>query len=117
MNQIIAVALLASLLAPPALADQMTVAELQQICAGKTLDTQNACRFYVLGVVEGASFGEGSKTVAGPLCIASDVQSTALVDAVKKLMQADLLAYPQDKSLAAAGFVAAAAMKAFPCKK
>ena len=32
-------------------------------------------------------------------------------------MQADLAAFPQDKSLAAGGFVAAAAMKAFPCDK
>lgn len=100
-----------------ALADQMTVADLQQICSGKDVESQNACRFYILGVVEGSSFGTEVKTVAGSLCIAPDVPSTALAASVKKLMQADLMAYPEDKSLAAAGFVAAAAMKSYPCKK
>ena len=97
-------------------ADQMTVADLQQICAGSSLDTQNACRFFILGVVEGASLGNGAKTAAGPLCIAPGVSDTALVAGVKKMMQADLVAFPEDKSLAAAGFVVAAAMKVFPCK-
>ena len=101
-----------------ALADQMTVSDLQLICSGTTEDTQNACRFFILGVVEGATgFGEGTKTAKGPLCIAPDVSDKSLVIAVKKAMQLDLAAYPEDKSLLAAGFVVAAAIMAYPCKK
>jgi hypothetical protein len=102
----------------PALADQarMTVADLQTICAGDDAETGAACKFFILGVVEGASFGEGRQTAGGPLCIAS-VPSSQLVTAVKIAMAADLKAFPQDRSLAAAGFVAAVAMKAFPCPK
>jgi hypothetical protein len=95
----------------------MTVGDLQQICSGKDGEVQSACRYYILGVVDGASLATDLKPVGGPLCIAPDVASVALVASVKKLMQADLVAYPEDKSLAASGFVAAAAMKAFPCKK
>jgi hypothetical protein len=99
-----------------ALAGQMTVADLQLICSGTTEDTQNACRFFILGVVEGATFGAGTKTAAGPLCIAH-MPDKALVVAVTKAMQVDLAAYPEDKSLPAASFVVAAAMHAYPCKK
>ena len=100
-----------------ALADQMTVSDLQQLCSGKDVESQSACRFFILGVVEGTSLGTGVKTGAGPLCIAPEVPSTALVASVKKMMQADLVAYPEDRSLAAAGFVIAAEMKSHPCKK
>ena len=100
-----------------AIADQMTVADLQQICSGKDIESQSACRFFILGVVEGASLGTELKTVGGPLCIAPGVSSSALVASVKKMMQAVLIAYPEDKSLPAAGFVAAAAMKSYPCEK
>ena len=117
MSRLLAIASLAFWLPLEALAEQMTVDDLQQICAGSQADTANACRFYILGVVEGSVFGNGAKAAAGPLCIAPDVPGSALVVAVKQAMKADLLAFPQDKSLAAAGFVVAAAMKSFPCKK
>ena len=67
--------------------------------------------------MEGVSVANGAKTAAGPLCIAPSLSDISLVTGVKKMMQVDLAAYPEDKSLAAAGFVAAAAMKVFPCKK
>jgi hypothetical protein len=95
----------------------MTVGDLQQICSGNDVEARTACRFFILGVVEGADLATGLKTVGGPLCIADGVADAVLVDSVKRLMQADLAVYPQDKALAAAGFVAAAAMKAHPCKK
>jgi hypothetical protein len=113
---IFAAALLLSLPAP-AHAAQMTVGDLQTICAGSDNMSEASCRFFVLGVVEGSSFGEGRKTVGGPLCIAEGVSSVRLRDAVVTAMAADVSAFPKDRSLAAAGFVAAAAMKAFPCKK
>ena len=95
----------------------MTVADLQQICSGSDKAMQIACRSYILGVVDGADLATGLKTVGGPYCVAPNVPSPSLVAAVKRMMQADLIAYPQDQSLTAAGFVAAAAMRAFPCKK
>ena len=101
-----------------ALADEMTVGDLQPICSGSGEANQNACRFYILGVVDGADLAAGRlKTVNGPYCMAEGVRDADLVDSVKKWMQADLKAYPADKSLAAGGFVAAAAMKSFPCPK
>lgn len=68
--------------------------------------------------MEGATgFGEGTKTAKGPLCIAPGIPDKALAVAVKNAMQVDLAAYPEDKSLSAAGFIVAAAMMAYPCKK
>lgn len=99
-----------------ALAAQMTVGDLEQICNGGSKDAQSACRFYILGVTDGASFGTGLETAAGPLCIASETSDKALVEAVKEAMRLDLAEYPEDRSLTAAGFVAAAAMRAFPCQ-
>ena len=98
-------------------ADQMTVADLQLMCSSKAIDTQNACRFFILGVIEGAPLAEGMKTVKGPLCIAPGVVDAALVAKVKDWMERDLQAFPEDKALAAAGFVVAAAMRSFPCRK
>ncbi|MBV9080879.1 MAG: hypothetical protein JO102_07160 [Elusimicrobia bacterium] len=98
-------------------ADQMTVADLQEICSGAHQADQSACRFYILGALDGAGLATGLKTVDGPFCYEPDVQITPMVQAVKVAMQVDLKAYPQDKTLPAVSFVTAAAMKAFPCKK
>jgi hypothetical protein len=99
-----------------AFAEQMTVDDLQQICSGRDTASQNACRFYILGVVEGASVGTGRNVSGRTLCIAAEeIPSPALADAVKQKMRADLIAFPEDKSLAASGFVIAAAMKSYPC--
>jgi hypothetical protein len=106
-----------ALFVPAAKADQMNVGDLQMICAGREVESTTACRFFVLGVVEGASFGEGRKTAGGPLCIREGIAGSDLVSTVKRAMTLDLQAFPQDKNIAAAGFVAAAAMKAYPCKR
>jgi hypothetical protein len=103
--------------APMAFAEQMTVDDLQQVCSGRDIESQNACRFYILGVVEGASVGTGRNVSGRTLCIAAEeIPSPALADAVKQKMRDDLIAFPGDKSLAASGFVIAAAMKSYPCK-
>ena len=96
---------------------EMTVADLQVICAGADEGPQNACRFYILGVADGGSLAKGRQTVGGPLCIAPDIPGADLVRAVKRFMQIDLQHYPADKSLAAGGFVLGALMTAYPCPK
>ena len=95
---------------------QMTLADLQQICSGASSDDANACRFFILGVLDGASMATGAKTPLGPLCIAPGVPGSALVAVVKKTMGEDLASNPEDKSLAAAGAVVAIVMNAFPCQ-
>jgi len=100
----------------PVFADQMTVSDLQAICAGRDAEATAACKFYILGAVDGAVLGEGRKTAGGPLCIAP-ASSERLIPAVKAAMAADLKAFPRDRTLVAAGFVLAAAMRAFPCHK
>ena len=76
----------------------------------------NACRFFILGVLDGASMATGAKTPLGPLCITPGVPGSTLVAAVKKTMGEDLASNPEDRSLAAAGAVVAIVMNAFPCQ-
>ena len=91
---------------------------MQTICSGSGEANQNACRFYILGVVDGAGLATGRlKTMNGPYCVAEGVRDADLVAAVKKSIETVLRAFPADKSLAAGGFVAASAMKSFPCSK
>ena len=117
MARAILFALLVSCVSLPALANTFTVGDLDQICSGTDEASDKACRFYILGAVDGASIGFGTKTDAGPLCIAENVPISKMQDSVKKLLQADLIMFPQDKALLAAGAVAGIAMKAFPCEK
>lgn len=92
----------------------MPVSFLNTLCS---FADDTACAYYVLGVVEGASFGEGRQTAGGTLCVAEGVTAARLKEAVKAAMDLDLKAFPEDRNLAAAGFIEAAAMRAFPCRK
>jgi hypothetical protein len=96
---------------------QMTLGDLQHMCADAAAESHSACQFFILGVVDGASMANGVQTAAGPLCIAPRVPGTTLVSAVRKAIDDDLTSDPGDKTLAAAGAIVAIAMIAFPCQK
>jgi hypothetical protein len=97
-------------------AAQMTLADLKDICSGKDAANVSACRFYILGVTEGASIGPGVAKDKNHFCIAEGVSSEEMVLIVKRMMIKDLASYPQDKDMPAVSFVGAAMMSNFPCK-
>jgi Rap1a immunity proteins len=100
----------------PALAGQMTVSNLQDICSGSDKDSKKACDYYILGVIEGingaASFANDRKA----FCMPEGVSLIILELIIKKNIEEDLMVYPADRDLAAVPFVLEATQKAYPCR-
>jgi hypothetical protein len=100
----------------PALAGQMTVSNLQEICSRSDKDSKKACDYYILGVTEGinkaATFVGDKKT----FCIPESVSLITLESLIKKTIEEDLMVYPADRDLAAVAFVLEATQKAYPCR-
>jgi Ssp1 endopeptidase immunity protein Rap1a len=94
---------------------QMTVDDLQQICTAPDNGNKRACQFCILGVTEGMSTAAGVLGDKTRFCVPEGVSAAAMEFAVKKTIGEDLMFFPADRDLAAAGFVAAAILKAFPC--
>ena len=97
----------------------ITAGELQEICLGADAESKSACRFYILGIVQGMSVGMNiadGKTKGGRPCVPEDMPSSALEVAVKLKMGQLLMVFPDDRKLDASGFVAAAIISTFPCR-
>jgi hypothetical protein len=98
-------------------AAQMTLSDLRDICAGTDEVGMAACKFYILGVTEGAGIGAGMANDKAHFCIPEGVPSQKMVLIIKKAMTQDLAVFPQDKEMPAVSFVAASMQQAFPCSK
>ena len=100
----------------PALAGQMTVGNLRDICSPSDKDSKKACDYYILGVTEGineaATFADDRKT----FCMPESVSLITLELLIKKTIEDDLMVYPADRDLAAVPFVLEATQKAYPCR-
>lgn len=102
------------------IADAMTGGDLQEICTNQNAENKAACRFYILGITQGISVGMGiaeGKTKGGRPCIPDDISGLTLELAVKMKLGQDLMVYPEDKKLDAAGLISAILVNTFPCKK
>lgn len=100
--------------------DTLTVGDLQQICTGQSAESKAACHFYILGVTQGVTMGisiADGKTNGGRPCIPDNIPADALELTVKSQIGADLMVFPEDKKLDAAGMVGAVLIKRFECNK
>jgi hypothetical protein len=104
---------------PLAAADfnQLTLADLHQLCSDPDQGNQIACQYYILGVAEGASAAAGVAGDKSHFCIPTGLSSAAMQAAVTKAMDQDLRAFPADGSLSAVTFVSAVMLHAYPCQK
>ena len=103
-----------------AVSDAMTAGDLQQICLGSSVESNAACRYYILGVAQGIDLGmliAGGKTKGGRPCVPENISSSALEIAVKARMGEDLAVFPDDRRAYASGIVGAAIVVTFPCRK
>ena len=106
-------------------ADELSAGELYSFCTSNDQMVSNACRFYVLGVVQGVGLGDGSTMDASGkqmverkktiFCIPDDMSQTQLVSLVRDLLGLDFKRYPEDRELTAVGMVAGIMHTKFPC--
>jgi Rap1a immunity proteins len=106
-------------------AGQMTGNDLQSLCNATDQVASTACRFYILGVVQGIEIGDGSymnasrqmverkKTI---LCMVETSQSE-MVGIVKDAMRQILSVYPDDGKLPATASILAAMSRKYPCPR
>lgn len=116
LTRVAAASILASIGPAPSMAAQMTMGDLYDICTASDDASVMACRFYILGVVEGTSTGARPAGAKGWPCIPDGILSTAMVALVKLRMGEDLAFFPQDKMIPAVSFIIAAFAKQYPCR-
>jgi hypothetical protein len=116
-------ALLLALTSTGTKAGEMTAGDLQSLCSGADVEASTACRFYILGVVQGIEIGDGQsmdssrhlverkKTI---LCLAETSQKE-MVGIVKDAVRRVLAAYPKDRELPATSSILAAMSAKYPC--
>ena len=118
--------MLGTFLCNPAAAAQMTLGDLYKLCTSANEGDKSACRFYILGVFEGAAMGGGTvqdkrgnfqEAKDKRFCVPEDLTDAAMELTVKMKMGADLAVYPKDRDMPAVSFVTALIAQQFPCQK
>lgn len=105
---------------------QLTLANLYDFCTSSDDAVKNACKFYILGVFEGAQMaGTAEKDPAGKFreakdkrfCVPENLSSSSMELIIKMKMGADLAVYPADRQLPAVSFIMAVINDTYPCHK
>jgi hypothetical protein len=118
--------ILALIASSPAVADELTAGDLYSFCNADDEMTNAACRFYILGAVQGISFGGRSVMDSSGrfvtndkrlFCIPDDTPQSELVAVFQRAMGPLAKTYPQDLKLSAISVLAIAIARAFPCPK
>jgi len=100
--------------------------DLHKLCTSSNEGDKSACRFYILGVFEGAQLvGETVQDKSGSFqgakdkrfCVPEGLTSAAMELTVKMKMGEDLAVYPEDRDMPAVSFVTAVISKQFPYQK
>ncbi len=95
---------------------EMTAADLYSFCNSHDPSVEPACRFYILGVVQGIGIGSGAANDKSHFCVPDDVPASQLVGIFKKTAEVLQKNFPADMNSPAASIVGAAMAQKFPCK-
>jgi Rap1a immunity proteins len=126
MKYMACIFMLGTFLCYPAAAAQMKLADLYKLCTSSNGGDRSACRFYILGVFEGAQLVGGTvRDKSGSFqeakdkrfCVPEGLTSAAMELTVKMKMGEDLAVFPEDRDMPAVSFVTALISKQFPCPK
>ena len=126
MKYMACIFMLGTVLCYPAAAEQMKLADLYKLCTSSNEVDKIACRFYILGVFEGAQMvGETMQDKSGSLqeakdkrfCVPEGLTSAAMELTIKMKMGEDLAVFPKDSDMPAVSFVTAVIDQQFPCQK
>jgi hypothetical protein len=118
--------ILGTLLSGTAAAAEMTLGDLYKLCTSSNESDKSACRFYILGVFQGASIGDGTvqdksgnfqEAKNKRFCVPEGLTGEAMELAVKIKMGQDLAVYPKDRDMPAVSFVTGVIAVQFPCQK
>jgi len=126
MKFVVCMFMLGTLFCYPASADQMKLGDLYKICTSSNEADKAACRFYILGVFEGAQMvgatvqdktGKFQEAKDKRFCVPEGLSSEAMELTIKTKMGEDLAVFPEDRDRPAVSFVTAVIFKQFPCQK
>jgi hypothetical protein len=120
--------LLCGAVSSPARADgEMTAGDLASLCSATDQVASTACRFYILGIVQGVGLSDGAYLDATTrhlqerkrtiFCPPENTPQTQMVAVVKDTIKLDLGAYPDDRKLPAASTIVGVMVHKFPCPK
>jgi hypothetical protein len=104
-------------------AQELSAGQLYEFCQSKDFVVHGACRFYVLGAVQGMSLGNGSAIVRGQLvekektifCMPDNVPQSEMVSVFVRRAETLFRVYPQDKEMPAISALIGIMHKQFPC--
>ncbi len=126
MKYMACIFMLGTFLCHPAAAAQMTLGDLYKFCTSSNEGDKSACRFYILGVFEGAQMVSGTvqdksgrfqEAKDKGFCVPEGLTSAAMELTVKMKIGEDLAVFPEDRDMPAVSFVIAVIFKQFPCKE
>jgi hypothetical protein len=124
MRTIVTVAvMLASWFVGTAQADQILANDLYEFCQSRDTVAKQACRYFILGAIEGMELGDGGRMVNGQMierpktvfCTPSPLPQATYVDIFVRRAGAIFQMYPQDRQLPAISLLMAILHKQFPC--
>ena len=93
---------------------QLLVQDLQILCNGRH-NQIDACRFYILGVFEGAILEQLATKGTKNFCTPDDLSQVEMVEVVKRLMAQDVAKFPTDTKLPAVSLIVAFIQHNYPC--
>jgi hypothetical protein len=105
-------------------AEELTAGTLFEFCGSIDEVAQTACRFYILGAVQGVSLGDGSTEEANGhlvqkaktiFCIPEGVSEEQMIAVFQDAVRPLAGGHPEDMELPALGVLSAAMTRAFPC--
>ena len=126
MKYMACIFMLGTFLCSPAAAAQMKLRDLYKLCTSSNKGDKSACRFYILGVFEGAQLtgatvqdksGNFQEAKDKRFCVPEGLTSSAMELPVKMKMGEDLAVYPEGRDMPAVSFVTAVISKQFPCQQ
>lgn len=109
------VVVIASVAGTNAIAGAMVGSDLYKFCMAADPKSLVACRFYILGAVEGISLAATVLKDNKHFCIPANVTQSEMVSIVRIEMEAAFREYPEDKNAPAIELVGDAMASRYPC--
>ncbi len=98
-------------------ADELAAGDLYDFCRSDSPVDGMACKFYIVGAVQGLKLAAAKLNDTTEFCIPDDLGDAQLTAIYVKTAQSDFLLYPDDRQAPAISIVAAIMKHAFKCNK